>query len=67
MAAVMSPTDMTEFNLNGKSALGGQLGYSTELENIYLNDEDQDVIFNDQGSGLEENVSVVLLVFWGVW
>jgi hypothetical protein len=44
--------------LNGTYTLGGQLGYSTELENIYL---------NDGGSDLEENVSEFLLMFWGVW
>ncbi|GAB2492527.1 MAG: porin [Cytophagales bacterium] len=50
LAAVMNPTDMTEFNLNGTYTFGGQLGYSTELGNTYLN-----VVYGDQDGTLSDN------------
>ncbi|MFC4872650.1 porin [Negadavirga shengliensis] len=37
MAAVMNPTDMTEFNLYGTYTLGAQLAYETEAGGTYLN------------------------------
>lgn len=50
LAAVMNPTDMTEFNLNGTYTFGGQLGYSTEAGNTYLN-----VVYGDQDGTLSDN------------
>ena len=50
LAAVMNPTDMTEFNLNGTYTFGGQLGYSTEAGNTYLN-----VVYGDQDGTLTDN------------
>ncbi|GMQ25219.1 hypothetical protein Aoki45_19010 [Algoriphagus sp. oki45] len=50
LAAVMNPTDMTEFNLNGTYTFGGQLGYSTALGNTYLN-----VVYGDQDGTLSDN------------
>ncbi|MDI1321730.1 MAG: porin [Algoriphagus sp.] len=54
LAAVMNPTDMTEFNLNGTYTLGGQLGYSTDLGNTYLN-----VIYGDQDGTLSNDGTLV--------
>jgi len=54
MAAVMNPTDMTEFNLNGTYTLGGQLGYSTDLGNTYLN-----VVYGDQDGKLSDDGSLI--------
>lgn len=54
MAAVMNPTDMTEFNLNGTYTLGGQLGYSTDLGNTYLN-----VVYGDQDGELTDDGSLI--------
>jgi hypothetical protein len=54
LAAIMNPTDMTEFNLMGTYTLGGQLGYSTDLGNTYLN-----VVYGDQDGNLKDNSSVV--------
>lgn len=54
LAAVMNPTDMTEFNLNGTYTLGGQLGYSTEAGNTYLN-----VVYGDQDGRLTDNGGLV--------
>lgn len=47
LAAVMNPTDMTEFNLNGTYTLGAQLGYSTDAGNTYLN-----LVYGDQDGRL---------------
>lgn len=54
LAAVMNPTDMTEFNLNGTYTLGGQLGYSTDLGNTYLN-----VVYGDQDGTLSNDGTLV--------
>lgn len=54
MAAVMNPTDMTEFNLNGTYTLGGQLGYSTDLGNTYLN-----VVYGDQDGTLSNDGTLI--------
>jgi hypothetical protein len=54
LAAVMNPTDMTEFNLRGTYTFGGQLGYSTDLGNTYLN-----VVYGDQDGNLRNNSGVV--------
>jgi hypothetical protein len=54
LAAVMNPTDMTEFNLRGTYTLGGQLGYSTELGNTYLN-----VVYGDQDGGLVDDGALI--------
>ncbi len=54
LAAIMNPTDMTEFNLKGTYTFGGQLGYSTDLGNTYLN-----VVYGDQDGNLQNNSSVV--------
>lgn len=54
MAAVMNPTDMTEFNLNGTYTMGGQLGYSTDLGNTYLN-----VVYGDQDGKLINDGSLI--------
>ncbi|EAZ80261.1 porin [Algoriphagus machipongonensis] len=48
MAAVMNPTDMTEFNLNGTYTYGAQLGYSTEAGSTYLN-----FVYGDQDGKLD--------------
>src|SRR5690606_24868097 len=52
LAAVMNPTDMTEFNLVGTYTLGAQLGYSTGASNTYLNFVygDQDGVLDDDGT-----------------
>jgi hypothetical protein len=54
LAAVMNPTDMTEFNLNGTYTLGGQLGYSTDAGNTYLN-----VVYGDQDGRLSDNGTLI--------
>ncbi|MBT8184686.1 MAG: porin, partial [Eudoraea sp.] len=38
MLAVMNPTDLTEFNPNGKYAYGAQLGYSGQYLNLLADD-----------------------------
>ncbi len=38
MVAVMNPTDITEFNPNGKYAYGAQLGYSGQYLNLIADD-----------------------------
>ena len=38
MLAVMNPTDVTEFNINEKYALGAQLGYKGQYLNFLLDD-----------------------------
>ena len=38
MLAVMNPTDLTEFNPNGKYAFGAQLGYSGQYLNLIADD-----------------------------
>jgi hypothetical protein len=50
----MNPTDMTEFNLNGTYTLGGQLGYSTDLGNTYLN-----VVYGDQDGTLSNDGTLI--------
>jgi hypothetical protein len=50
MVAIMNPTDMTEFNLNGTYSLGGQLGYSTDAGSTYLN-----IVYGDQDGTLSDN------------
>jgi hypothetical protein len=50
----MNPTDMTEFNLNGTYTLGGQLAYSTDAGNTYLN-----VVYGDQDGRLKEETGLV--------
>ncbi|WP_026950887.1 porin [Algoriphagus mannitolivorans] len=47
LAAIMNPTDMTEFNMNGTYTIGGQLGYSTDIGSTYLN-----VVYGDQDGKL---------------
>jgi hypothetical protein len=54
MAAVMNPTDMTEFNLNGTYTFGGQLGYSTDAGSTYLN-----VVYGDQDGTLSNDGGLV--------
>lgn len=49
LAAVMNPTDMTEFNLNGTYTMGAQLGYSSDLGNTYLN-----FVYGDQDGTLSK-------------
>ncbi|MCE7058047.1 porin [Algoriphagus sp. AGSA1] len=48
MAAVMNPTDMTEFNLLGTYTLGAQLGYSADAGSAYLN-----FVYGDQDGKLD--------------
>jgi hypothetical protein len=50
MAAVMNPTDMTEFNLMGTYTLGAQLGYETETGGTWLN-----LLYGDQDGKLDED------------
>jgi hypothetical protein len=50
MAAVMNPTDMTEFNLLGTYTLGAQLGYETEAGGTWLN-----LLYGDQDGKQEED------------
>ncbi len=54
LAAVMNPTDMTEFNLNGTYTFGGQLGYSTDAGNTYLN-----LVYGDQDGRLTDDGGLV--------
>ncbi|MDR7132164.1 hypothetical protein J2X69_004531 [Algoriphagus sp. 4150] len=54
MAAVMNPTDMTEFNLLGTYTYGAQLGYSTDAGSAYLN-----VVYGDQDGKLDDNGTLV--------
>ncbi|HAS58289.1 MAG TPA: porin [Algoriphagus sp.] len=54
MAAVMNPTDMTEFNLNGTYTLGAQLGYSTDAGSTFLN-----VVYGDQDGKLSNDGSLM--------
>lgn len=54
LAAVMNPTDMTEFNLNGTYTMGAQLGYSTDLGNTYLN-----FVYGDQDGTLSNDGTLV--------
>lgn len=48
MAAVMNPTDMTEFNLMGTYTLGAQLGYTYDAGAAYLN-----FVYGDQDGKLD--------------
>ena len=50
MAAIMNPTDMTEFNFNGSYTLGGQLAYTTDAGGTYLN-----LLYGDQDGKLDMN------------
>src|SRR5690606_8879924 len=50
MAAVMNPTDMTEFNLAGTYTIGAQLGYSTDAGSTYLN-----FVYGDQDGKLDND------------
>lgn len=54
LAAVMNPTDMTEFNLNGTYTMGAQLGYSSDLGNTYLN-----FVYGDQDGTLGNDGTLV--------
>lgn len=54
LAAVMNPTDMTEFNLNGTYTFGGQLGYSTDAGNTFLN-----LVYGDQDGRLTDDGGLV--------
>ena len=54
LAAIMNPTDMTEFNLNGTYTLGGQLAYSTEAGSTYLN-----LVYGDQDGSLSVDDDLV--------
>lgn len=54
MAAVMNPTDMTEFNLMGTYTMGAQLGYSTDAGSTYLN-----FIYGDQDGKLSNDGGLV--------
>lgn len=54
LAAVMNPTDMTEFNLNGTYTMGAQLGYSSDLGNTYLN-----FVYGDQDGTLSNDGTLV--------
>ncbi|SMP35621.1 Putative beta-barrel porin-2, OmpL-like. bbp2 [Algoriphagus winogradskyi] len=54
MAAVMNPTDMTEFNLMGTYTLGAQLGYSTDAGGAYLN-----FVYGDQDGKLDMDAPLV--------
>ncbi|TDQ14941.1 putative OmpL-like beta-barrel porin-2 [Algoriphagus boseongensis] len=54
LAAVMNPTDMTEFNLNGTYTLGAQLGYSTDLGSTYLN-----FVYGDQDGRLSDDGGLI--------
>ncbi|WP_057939349.1 porin [Algoriphagus resistens] len=53
MAAVMNPTDMTEFNIAGTYTLGAQLGYSADAGSAYLN-----FVYGDQDGKLEDDGSL---------
>lgn len=54
MAAVMNPTDMTEFNLAGTYTLGAQLGYSTDAGSTYLN-----FVYGDQDGKLDNDDTLI--------
>ena len=54
LAAVMNPTDMTEFNMAGTYTLGAQLGYSTDAGNTYLN-----MVYGDQDGTLEDDGTLI--------
>lgn len=54
LAAVMNPTDITEFNPVGTYTLGAQLGYSTDAGNTYLN-----FVYGDQDGKLEDDGTLV--------
>ncbi len=54
LAAVMNPTDMTEFNLIGTYTLGAQLGYSTDAGSTYLN-----LVYGDQDGKLSNDGTLV--------
>lgn len=54
LAAVMNPTDMTEFNALGTYTLGAQLGYTTDAGSTYLN-----FVYGDQDGKLEDDGTLV--------
>jgi hypothetical protein len=54
LAAVMNPTDMTEFNLVGNYTLGAQLGYSTDAGSTYLN-----FVYGDQDGKLSNDGTLI--------
>jgi hypothetical protein len=54
MAAVMNPTDMTEFNIAGTYTLGAQLGYSTDAGSAYLN-----FVYGDQDGKLDNDGTLI--------
>lgn len=54
MAAVMNPTDMTEFNLAGTYTIGAQLGYSTDVGSTYLN-----FVYGDQDGKLDNDGTLI--------
>lgn len=51
MAAVMNPTDMTEFNFTGSYTFGAQLGYETDAASTYLN-----ILYGDQDGRLDSQL-----------
>lgn len=53
MAAVMNPTDLTEFNPVASYTLGAQLGYSNESSSAYLN-----FLYGDQDGKIDEDQPV---------
>ena len=50
MLAIMNPTDFTDFNPSGSYSLGGQLGYSSDAANVYLN-----LLYGDQDGNFDSN------------
>ncbi|MEX0275147.1 MAG: outer membrane beta-barrel protein, partial [Flavobacteriaceae bacterium] len=54
MLAVMNPTDLTEFNPNGKYAYGAQLGYSGQYLNLLADDGALEIDFTG-GVSLSDN------------
>ncbi|MBD8488289.1 porin [Echinicola sp. CAU 1574] len=53
MAAVMNPTDMTEFNLTGTYTVGAQLGYTNDNGGTWLN-----MVYGDQDGKLDEDYPI---------
>ncbi|WP_200974562.1 porin [Echinicola sp. 20G] len=53
MAAVMNPTDMTEFNLAGTYTVGAQLGYTNDNGGTWLN-----LVYGDQDGKLDEDFPI---------
>ena len=42
MFAVLNPTDYTDFNINGTTSFGAQIGYKSQYLNILFGDQDKD-------------------------